>query len=113
MRRRWSVAGLAAGAHLLLLCVFLVATKGAIGGEERMLWALWLPIDFPASLLVGWGFENLPVAPSSFVRLRTWWPHLVHGLIGTAWWFCLGFAAAALFDWLRQHKRVDVHSCEP
>lgn len=66
-----------------------------------MLWALWLPIDFPISLLVGWGFDNLPTSPSPLGRLRIWWPHLVHGLIGTAWWFGLGFGVASFTGWLR------------
>ena len=79
-----------AGFHALLFFVFL-ATVGALGGEGRLLWALWLPVDFPVSLLVGLGFDYIPMSSEVFKTLRAWWPPIIHGIFGTIWWFVVPF----------------------
>lgn len=84
--------------HLVIFLVFLLATGFALGGESRLLWALWIPIDFPVSMLVGLGFDHIPTSNAAFQVLRTWWPLLVHGFFGTAWWFIAPFLLVRLVE---------------
>jgi hypothetical protein len=81
-----------AGIHILLFVIFVVVEELALGGEARLLWVLWLPIDFPVSMLVGLGFDYLPISTNVFRFLRTWWPHIIHGIFGTVWWFVMPYA---------------------
>lgn len=90
-RKPWLIAFAFAGLHLAVFLLFLAVQGFALGGEGRLLWALWLPIDFPVSILVGIGFDYLPDTDTASKALRTWWPHIVHGLFGTLWWFLVPF----------------------
>lgn len=81
------------GAHFAVFILF-VAYIDFFGRDAqlRLLWTLWLPIDFPISLLVIQGFE---VIPSSTVR--AYLPYLVHGVLGTLWWLVLPTIVSVAF----------------
>ena len=45
--------------HSLAFLLFVLYLNTSSDGQVRLLWALWLPIDFPVSLLVTTGFDVL------------------------------------------------------
>ena len=63
-----------------------------------MLWTLWIPIDFPVSLLVTLGFEHIPMTTDGLRTLLAWWPLIVHGIFGTVWWFVVPFTVSRLLE---------------
>jgi hypothetical protein len=89
MKQRNGIAAaiFVAGAHLALVGLFALLIDFGLGGEGRLLWALWLPIDFPVSLLVDLGFSLIPDGNRYLETLRAWWPMVVHGVFGSLWWF--------------------------
>ena len=92
------------GIHLLMFSLFAIYL--AFGdGQARLLWALWLPIDFPVSYAVIVGLERIPDTLPAGAFLRTWLPHIVHGIFGTIWWFYLPTLVAMLFSWLGKMAR--------
>jgi hypothetical protein len=93
-----------AGFHAALVFVFLAVQGLALGGESRLVWVLWLPIDFPISLLVGLGFDLIPEFPSIYKTIRIWWPHIVHGIFGTIWWFMVPFVVVRALERRRAMK---------
>jgi hypothetical protein len=80
--------------HFFLFIAFAAYLKyGIDDGQLRLLWAIWLPIDFPVSILVT---KGLSVTQSEL--LRFWFPYFVHGLLGTVWWFFIPKIITAVFD---------------
>ena len=72
-------------------------------GQVRLLWAIWLPIDFPISYIVILGLE--PTLSSTWgAGLQTWLPYLVHGVFGTVWWFYVPRIIAGFFTWLGKKR---------
>ena len=70
-------------AHLILFFWFLWYLSDLSGrdGQGPLLWAYWLIIDFPVSLLVVLSFAV--DITSRYVM------YFVHGILGTIWWFYL------------------------
>jgi hypothetical protein len=83
--------------HLLAVLVFVVYLHQSNEGQAILLWTLWKPVDFPISLLVPWGLDVLPSTGDWAGSLRPALPYLVHGVLGTLWWFCVPFLIAWLF----------------
>jgi hypothetical protein len=97
MKRRLSAAGVAAAAlHLALLGLTVALILGTSGGDWRSHWVLFLALDFPVSLgvfPVSWlvpGSDRGPLADVS----NFWWPLAYHGVVGTWWWYVVGWAIA-------------------
>ena len=93
------------GIHLLVFSLFVIYLHASADGQARLLWALWLPVDFPVSYTVIVGLEWIPDTLPEGVFLRTWLPHIVHGIFGTIWWFYLPSLVATLFSWLGKMGR--------
>ena len=82
-------------AHLLGFFVTANWVSASMDGQAPMVWALWAFIDLPWSLLyvlIGrlyshW-IEALSSAHPLLVRYL-YLPYVLHGLIGTVWWFYL------------------------
>jgi len=70
-------AGAAAALHVAAVAFtqwYTLACASSGDGQCGMVWALWAFIDLPFSLPLWELWGNLPV---------------IHGLVGTAWWFIL------------------------
>jgi hypothetical protein len=89
---RFGIAG--AMLHLAILgyTVTLILGKGEPSWPNY--WMIFLALDFPVSL--GVMPVNWLVPPSGGGPLRDltnfWWPLLYHGLVGTGWWYIVGWA---------------------
>ena len=61
--------------------------------QAPLLWAAFAVFDFPASLLymcVGPISSNLlDNAGDSIAAQLLYWPYLIHGVVGTVWWYFL------------------------
>ena len=92
-----SRAGLAsAAAHLLILglLVALILYGGDPGWPKY--WLIMLALDFPVSLgvmPVSWLVPPAAAGPLSDVA-NFWWPLVWHGVIGTPWWYVVGWTIA-------------------
>lgn len=95
-----------AAIHAVGLVIFLLVTNLAVGGEDRLYWTLWIPVDFPVSLLVGKISSAIPLG-APYEKHLVWLPHAVHGLLGTAWWFFIPYVVARLFKRSAPHKSVE------
>ena len=102
--KSWGI-GIGFGAlHIALIVIFLVVVGFGVGGESRLLWALWIPIDFPVSMLVALGLEHIPMTTDGLQTLLAWWPLIVHGIFGTVWWFVLPFTVSRVLERLNRSK---------
>lgn len=57
-------------------------------------WMIFLALDFPVSLgviPVNWIAPPAPGGPLHDLA-NFWWPLAYHGLIGTGWWYIVGWA---------------------
>ncbi len=86
-----------AAVHLLAFLTFVLFLHQSDDGQTILLWALWLPVDFPVSLTVLAGFELLPSDDGIGSMMRRALPYFVHGALGTIWWYFLPFLIAAVF----------------
>lgn len=84
-------------AHLLAFMAFVAYLNWASDGQAVLLWAVWLPVDFPISLLVQAGFELIPSDEAIGSALRRFLPYFVHGVLGTIWWFYVPRLVATVF----------------
>lgn len=101
-----------AGIHLAVFIVFLIYLQSSADGQVRLLWVLWLPIDFPISYAVIFGLERIPDTGPVGAFLRTYLPHIVHGIFGTLWWFYLPSLIAMFFSWLGKKDRGNKESSQ-
>lgn len=66
--------------HTLLFLFFLLYLNLAVDdGQSRLLWALWLPIDFPISLLVPFILDAVPRDSEFRGIIISYLPHIIHG----------------------------------
>lgn len=81
--------------HAALFLAFLAYYRDANhhDGQAMLVWSYWLVIDFPVSLLVpaGWSLID-PDSP-----LTRYWLYVVHGGLGTIWWYCLPLIVARIY----------------
>lgn len=93
-RSRAGVAG--AVAHLALLGVLVtLILRGADPGWPKY-WVIMLALDFPVSLgviPVTWLVPPASAGPLTDVA-NFWWPLAWHGVVGTLWWYIVGWAIA-------------------
>jgi hypothetical protein len=95
--RKLSPAGIAAALlHLALLSLTVAFILGTVSGDWRSYWILFLALDFPVSLgvfPVSWLVPGSERGPLSDVS-NFWWPLAYHGVVGTWWWYVVGWAIA-------------------
>jgi hypothetical protein len=92
-----STAGFGAALlHLAILALIVALILGTREGDWRAHWTLMLALDFPVSLgvlpvtwLVPAGERGALHDLSNF-----WWPLAYHGVVGTWWWYVVGWAGA-------------------
>lgn len=85
-------------AHVVIFIVFVIYLNFSTDGQSRLLWVLWLPLDFPVSLIVTWGFELVSSEQPIGGFIRMWLPYFVHGVLGAIWWFFVPTIIAGLFN---------------
>jgi hypothetical protein len=72
-----------------------VGSQDAMSG---MLWGLWKTVDFPVSLLAFYGFVPVPLDWSFANFVKFIFPYIVHGVIGTIWWFFIPVVIGSIFS---------------
>jgi len=73
--------------HIVAFILFVFYMHSSSDGQARLLWVLWLPIDFPVSLFVTYGFDVIPSDSEVGAFVRRWLPYFVHGVFGAIWWY--------------------------
>lgn len=95
--------------HLVLFVSFSVRMNfGSQDAMSGMLWGIWRTLDFPVSLAAFYGFLPAPLEWNAVTTLKFVYPYLVHGILGTAWWFLIPLLVAGFFNRilrLRRHQR--------
>jgi hypothetical protein len=108
-RRRLSRPGLIAGLlHLTILALIVALILTTSRGDWRSWWTLMLALDFPVSLGVLPVTWLVPPADAGALHdlSNFWWPLAYHGVVGTWWWYVVGWAAAhRIAGWVR--SRLD------
>ncbi|HTS55803.1 MAG TPA: hypothetical protein VMH26_21245 [Burkholderiales bacterium] len=92
---KFSIAGLImAGIHIAILAYTLARILTAGAADWTVYWRMFLALDFPVSLAVvplTWIAPPSAAGPlSDFANF--WWPLVVHGLLGTLWWYIVGMS---------------------
>ena len=92
---KFSIAGLIMAAiHIAILAYTLAQILAAGAADWTVYWRMFLALDFPVSLAVvplTWIAPPSPHGPlSDFANF--WWPLVVHGLLGTLWWYIVGMS---------------------
>jgi hypothetical protein len=81
-------------AHLAILGYTAALILGAAAPHWPRYWFIFLALDFPVSLGVIPVTWLVPPAGGGPLRDPTnfWWPLLYHGIVGTGWWYIVGWA---------------------
>ena len=84
--------------HIAVFVLFVLYLQLSTEGQARLLWSLWLPLDFPVSLLVIFGFDLISYDSQFGSFVGTWLPYFVHGVLGTMWWFLIPIVIGRIFN---------------
>lgn len=90
-----SRAGLAGAlTHLAILGVVVALIVGGRDPGWPKYWLMFLALDFPVSLGVMPVIWLVPAAGGGPLLdvSNFWWPLAYHGLVGTLWWYIVGWA---------------------
>jgi hypothetical protein len=100
---------LTAALHAVLFAITVIYVYTSTDGQAALVWTLWYVPDFPVSLLYmvapsysQW-FDNVIVGRGIIEHLL-YLPHVIHGLLGTAWWYLMPRLVIALF--LRSDRKT-------
>ena len=79
-----------AGVHFTCFAAMVAFTRYSQDGQASLLWLLFVPVDFPLSL--GYCFAKeyslwLHRLEPSLLAQLLYLPYLLHGLMGTIWWY--------------------------
>jgi hypothetical protein len=91
--RSWALA--VAVVHLLGVTATAWYVAQSTDGQAPMVWVYWAVIDFPWSLayvLFGHGYTGwaeIHSASHPILAQLLYFPHLLHGVVGTVWWYSL------------------------
>ena len=58
-------------------------------GQAQLLWIIFLVVDFPVSLVTLLAYKLLPHGTEIANIARFITPYIVHGIIGSMWWYFL------------------------
>jgi len=79
--------------HLALFIGFsIVINLGTQDAASGLLWGIWKTVDFPVSLLAFYGFVPVPLEWTVKAVVLFVYPYVVHGVLGTFWWFLIPVA---------------------
>jgi hypothetical protein len=84
-----------ASIHLAAFIATVMYIEASYVEQASLIWLIWFPIDLPWSLLHLIGGEGYSVwldqlsNKSMMLGYIFYTPYLVHGIIGTVWWFFL------------------------
>ena len=95
-KRKLSAAGVGAALlHLAILGLIAALILTTRRGDWRSWWTLMLALDFPVSLGVFPVTWLVPAAHRGPLHdlSNFWWPLAYHGVVGTWWWYVVGWAA--------------------
>jgi hypothetical protein len=101
---------LIAGVHLALVLSTIVYVYTSADGQASLVWLFWSIADFPVSLLYFLApayshgahtlFGDSPVAHMFYL------PHVIHAVVGTAWWFFVSHYISGRFTAARHSRDV-------
>lgn len=92
-KKRNSLGLTLAAIHLAAFIATAVFVGASPAEQIQLIWLLWFPIDLPWSLLhlfAGAGYSEWQRETSNslpIVGYVLYLPHLVHGVLGTIWWY--------------------------
>lgn len=99
--------------HLLLVAVVaLDLAREELDAQWQLIWIPFLVADFPVSLLIPLMWYLFPTAHLSFGSYPVSeaqgfiFPVVVHGIIGSLWWFLIPILAARLWARIRGSRSV-------
>lgn len=114
MRRVPRVAGLTLAA-LHLACVAVAATWIIVAfthgeGESPMLWIYFAFLDYPLGYLLGavdvTSWPDIPFLPPIANSWEAFWAPLIFlSVMGTIWWFCIGWVLGRVFTLVFRFRR--------
>jgi len=88
-----------ASIHLVLFVLFSFEMNfGSQDAMSGMLWGIWRTLDFPVSLAAFYGFVPVPIEWNVATTIEFIYPYLIHGIVGTVWWFFVPVLAGVLFN---------------
>ena len=89
--------------HVALFILFVLYLQfGTSDGQSRLLWTVWLPIDFPVSLITLAGLDLVQGESELASTFRRLLPFFVHGSLGPIWWYFLVMTIGRIFS--RLHR---------
>jgi hypothetical protein len=100
-----------ASAHLLGVLLTIWYVSGSTDGQASLVWAVWAVVDFPLSLaylLLGSLFAQWTQTLSSnhpIVAQFLYLPHVLHGVIGTIWWFYVPSIVAKFAAMIKERRK--------
>jgi len=96
------IGTLLAVTHIFMFLSFVIYLEFFTSdGQSRLLWTIWLPLDFPVSLAVPLILDLVPKDYGCGQFVRTYSPHFVHGVVGPIWWYLLARFIGLLFSHIR------------
>jgi uncharacterized membrane protein YjdF len=83
-----------AALHAALFAATVIYIYTSSDAQAALVWLLWVVPDFPVSLLHRFAptysrWVHTFVARDSFVDYLVYGPHVIHGLLGTLWWYLM------------------------
>jgi hypothetical protein len=82
-----------AGLHFLAFVGMATYIARSVDPQAPMLWAIFAVLDFPVSLLYYLSrYVDLLRSSAdneSWINQFLYMPHLIHGVVGTMWWYFL------------------------
>ena len=83
-----------AAVHAVLFATTVAYVYASPDGQAALVWVLWLIPDLPVSLLEMFAspysrWIHSFVARDSLVNYFVYAPHVIHGLLGTLWWYLM------------------------
>ena len=80
-------------AHVIIFLTFLILTRGASGGEDRLYWIIFRAVDFPLGIL-----SELLIKSGISSFLGAYWFHFFHGIAGALWWGILSLLTCKMLS---------------
>lgn len=87
LERNHLIAAILAGLHLLGVLLTALYVSGSADGQAPLVWAYWMFVDMP------WSLPLWQLMEGRFI--------LIHGVIGTAWWYAVVLGVGRLFIYAR------------
>jgi hypothetical protein len=103
--RRWFPSVIAIVHLLLAVLVFALAMRNP--ERSGLLPILIFTIDAPFSILISYVAGTFGISPETGYNASLWSDMAFFAVLGTVWWYAIGYAIIAGLDWLKAYgKRV-------